>query len=72
MWQLTDYIKRIKNWAWKPEPPEGTIRASEVFYSTEVKAFLEKAYKRYCATCDIFFKSNAGAAVHKRLKHNKP
>ena len=35
----------------------------------EYDDFTLMAIKRYCAVCDTFFKSNAGAAVHIKLKH---
>lgn len=66
--------KKVKEWAILPKEKESIglqVPITTIEYSEEVKIFVQKAYKHYCEQCDQFYKSIAGAAVHKRLKHNK-
>lgn len=68
----------IKKWAWKTEPPTTPsdrlihivdATGSTVSYSQEVREFLDKAYKRYCADCDRFFDKSHALTMHRRFKH---
>lgn len=79
--------KTIKNWA-IVKPKDALINEinsqavdlaelkpkleDKIEYSEDVNRFLGLAIAHYCGICNMFYKSEAGAAVHKRLKHNKP
>ena len=66
MWQrIKEYIKEWCIQSAKEEA-EMKIVKDDIIIAEE---FLNYAKRRYCATCDTFFKNNAGAAAHKVIKH---